>query len=70
MTTKDSKIKIKDGIYAALNAYNNNILSLTNIEYSTFSNYVNGHANNNNVIDANDILVLKEYDKSNDLVKN
>ncbi len=70
MTTKDSKIKIKDGIYGALNAYNNNILSLTNIEYSTYSNYVNGHANNNNVINANDILVLKEYDKSNDLVKN
>ena len=70
MTTKDSKIKIKDGIYGALNAYNNNILSLNNIEYSTYSDYVNGHANNNNVISANDILVLKEYDKSNDLVKN
>ncbi len=70
MTTKDSKIKIKDGIYGALNAYNNNILSLNNIEYSTYSDYVNGHANNNNVISANDILVLKEYDKDNDLVKN
>ena len=70
MTTKDSKIKIKDGIYGALNAYNNNILSLNNIEYSTYSDYVNGHANNNNVISANDILVLKEYDKGNDLVKN
>ena len=70
MTTNNSKIKIKDGIYGALNAYNNNILSLTNIEYSTYSDYVNGHANNNNVISANDILVLKEYDKSNDLVKN
>ena len=70
MTTKDSKIKIKDGIYGALNTYNNNILSLNNIEYSTYSDYVNGHANNNNVISANDILVLKEYDKDNDLVKN
>ncbi len=72
MTTKDSKIKIKDGIYGALNAYNNNILSLNNIEYSTYSNYINGHTNNNNnnVISANDILVLKEYDKDNDLVKN
>ena len=34
MTTKDSKIKIKDGIYGALNAYNNNILSLNkSIDY-------------------------------------
>ena len=70
VSTKDNKIKIKDGIYGALNAYNNNILSLSNIEYSTYANYVNGHANNNNVISANDILVLKEYDEGNDLVKN
>ena len=26
VSTKDNKIKIKDGIYGALNAYNNNIL--------------------------------------------
>ena len=69
VSTKDNKIKIKDGIYGALNAYNNNILSLNNIEYSTYSKYANDHATNNNVVTADDILVLKEYDQDNDLVK-
>ena len=69
VSTKDNKIKIKDGIYGALNAYNNNILSLNNIEYSTYSKYANDHTTNNNVVSANDILVLKEYDQDNDLVK-
>ena len=69
VSTKDNKIKIKDGIYGALNAYNNNILSLNNIEYSTYSKYANDHTTNNNVVSANDVLVLKEYDQDNDLVK-
>ncbi len=68
-STNNTKIKIKDGIYEALNAYNNNILNLTDVEYQTYSKYVNDYATNNNVISTNDILVLKEYDQDNDLVK-
>ncbi|WP_406602808.1 hypothetical protein ACJA29_01225 [Metamycoplasma sualvi] len=69
VSTNNTKIKIKDGIYGALNAYNNNILSLNNIEYSTYSKYANDHTTNNNVASADDVLVLKEYDQDNDLVK-
>ena len=69
VSTNNTKIKIKDGIYGALNAYNNNILSLNNIEYSTYSKYANDHTTNNNVVIADDVLVLKEYDQDNDLVK-
>ena len=69
VSNNNTKIKIKDGIYGALNAYNNNILSLNNIEYSTYSKYANDHTTNNNVVTADDVLVLKEYDQDNDLVK-
>ena len=58
VSTNNTKIKIKDGIYGALNAYNNNILNLTDVEYQTYSKYVNDYVTNNNVISKNDILVL------------